>query len=314
MNAKFKGLANVLESIRPLLEEFQAETMSLCRFCFDKRGNIYDIHSKNSSNFTLGNESSSAFILLNFNLYQKDHIITSECVDLLLRIYATKALDYQIREISSSSERVSQSTDMASLDSLCGAFIMPKIPPRREEWVKDDEAIHCMCCRRAVFTMLMRRHHCRRCGRVVCFACSSNRMQIPELYEDVAVRVCSDCVKQTQELEAKSMANKTSTPVAEKRVQCTDFKDDDSRWKLSGNITHDKLLREEFCYEHAPSVALCLSILSYHTNNRKCVDLLLYHCGKLEKLLVPNPEVDYELIAQMMNCLALAAKVSFIFF
>ncbi|XP_055857193.1 zinc finger FYVE domain-containing protein 26 homolog [Episyrphus balteatus] len=314
MNVKFKEVASILDAIRPLLEDNQSNCLTvggLCKYCFDKRGNIYDIHSKKSTNFTLGNESSSAFILLNFNLYQKDHIITLECVDLLLRIYATKALDYQIREFpASSSERVSQSTDMASLDSLCGAFVMPHNAPGRDQWVQDDEAAHCMCCRRAVFTMLMRRHHCRRCGRVVCFACSTNRMQIPEIYEDVAVRVCNDCVKQTQEHDAKTNANKSSNAIsAEKKYKFSGYGEGDPRWKLSGNITHDKLLREEFCYEHAPSVALCLSILSYHSDNRKCVDLLLFHCGKLEKLLVPNPEVDYELIAKMMNCLALAAKV-----
>ncbi|XP_055923845.1 zinc finger FYVE domain-containing protein 26 homolog [Eupeodes corollae] len=313
MNVKFKELARILEAIRPLLEDNQTNCLTvggLCKFCFDKRGNIYDIYSKKSNNFTLGSESSSAFILLNFNLYQKDHVITLECVDLLLRIYATKALDYQIREMTVSSERVSQSTDMASLDSLCGAFVMPHNAPDRDKWVQDDEAAHCMCCRRAVFTMLMRRHHCRRCGRVVCFACSTNRMQIPELYEDVGVRVCNDCIKQTQELYAKMNANKSSVSTSvDRKYKFSDYGEADPRWKLSGNITHDKLLREEFCYEHAPSVALCLSILSYHTDNRKCVDLLLFHCGKLEKLLVPNPEVDYELIAKMMNCLALAAKV-----
>ncbi|KAM7359354.1 zinc finger FYVE-type containing 26 spastizin [Cochliomyia hominivorax] len=326
MNAKFETLSKVLQAVRQELNRDlsneKGDTQKLCPFCFDKNGNIYDLQAKNNSplkiRFQLGvgeNTNASAFILLNFNLYQKDHYITNDCIDLLLRIYATKALDYQISDTSSSSEPCSQSTcDMQqSLDSLCGAFIMPDQAPTRAEWIRDEDASHCMCCRRAAFTMLMRRHHCRRCGRVVCFACSTHRMRIPELYEDVEVRICNDCHRMCED-NAQRKANRDSLDAATDDVENIPVKtrtkpEERFKWKLSGNITHDKLLREEFCYEHAPSVALCLSILEYHLGKQKCVDLLLYHCRKLEKLIVPNPEVDYELVAKMMSCLALAAKV-----
>ncbi|XP_023296696.2 zinc finger FYVE domain-containing protein 26 homolog [Lucilia cuprina] len=326
MNAKFEILTKVLQSVRQELDREAnielTDSHQLCPFCFDKNGNIYDLHAKNNSplktRFQLGSVEStnaSAFILLNFNLYQKDHFITNDCIDLLLRIYATKALDYQISDTSSASEPCSQSTcDMQqSLDSLCGAFQMPHQAPTRAEWTKDEEATHCMCCRRAAFTMLMRRHHCRRCGRVVCFACSTHRMRIPELYEDVEVRICNDCHRLSEDFMQRK-SNRDSLTVQVEDVDNIPVKSrtkpgERFKWKLSGNITHDKLLREEFCYEHAPSVALCLSILDYHLGKQKCVDLLLFHCRKLEKLIVPNPEVDYELVAKMMNCLALAAKV-----
>ncbi|XP_075145264.1 zinc finger FYVE-type containing 26 spastizin [Haematobia irritans] len=321
MNAKFESLSKVLKVVRQELQSDTYGSHKLCSFCFDKNGNAYDIHghhhapnSPHKVRFQLGSHDStktSAFILLNFNLYQKEHFITNDCIDLLLRIYATKALDYQISDTNSSSEPCSQSTcDMQqSLDSLCGAFQMPSQAPTREEWIRDEDASHCMCCRRTAFSMLMRRHHCRRCGRVVCFSCSTHRMRIPELYEDVEVRVCNDCQNLCEDINQRK-ANRDSQ--AEDVVNATKVRlkpEERFKWKLSGNITHDKLLREEFCYEHAPSVALCLSILEYHLGKKKCVDLLLFHCRKLEKLMVPNPEVDYELVAKMMNCLALAAKV-----
>lgn len=316
MNTKFETLAMILVAVRAELQTLNGENGQPCAFCYDKLGNIYNVHTKAGSqshkvHFQLGSElarsSHSTFILLNFNLYQKDHTISNECIDLLLRIYATKALDYQMFDSTSGTERNSQSTDMQqSLDSLCGAFQMPKTAPMREDWIGDDEAAHCMCCKRAVFTMLMRRHHCRRCGRVVCFACSTHRMLIPELYVDVEVRFCNDCYNFTEEAQRKSTRVSTEKePVG----MYTAHEQDIYKWKLSGNITHDKLLREEFCYEHAPSVALCLSILNFHLDQKKCVDMLLYHCRKMEKLIIPNPEVDYELIAKMINCLALAAKV-----
>ncbi|KAL9889951.1 zinc finger FYVE-type containing 26 spastizin [Glossina fuscipes fuscipes] len=323
MNTKFELLNKILQTIRKELKpqerviEAMGATNSLCPFCFDKHGHIYDIRSKSDhkTSFQLGTSNeginTTAFILLNFNLYQTDHLITNDCIDLLLRIYATKALDYHVFDVNSNSEPCSQSTTdtQQSLDSLCGAFQMPKQAPNRLEWVRDEEASHCMCCRRAAFTMLMRRHHCRRCGRVVCFACSTQRMRIPELYEDVEVRICNDCYRCSEDINQRktcrnSTENVVNIPVKVRQPFIERFK-----WKLSGNITHDKLLREEFCYEHSPSVALCLSILEYHEDKQKAVNLLLYHCRKLENLMIPNPEVDYELVAKMMNCLAVAAKV-----
>ncbi|ALC46367.1 CG5270 [Drosophila busckii] len=307
MNARLELLERLLKPARAKLQ--QQPPQSPCSYCFEKRGHAYDVQSSAvggaaKQHFQLGHSHAEAFILLNFNAYQQDHIITNDCIDLLLRIYSSKALDYNIAQVREQ-EPGSLGTDVQnSLDSLCDAFQLPKQAPTREQWIPDEQASHCMCCRRSAFTMLMRRHHCRRCGRVGCSACSSQRLTIPQLYGDVEVRVCNDCnnallSEQQQQLPAqpRSMPRANSSAL------------DGYKWRLSGIITHDKLLREEFCYEHAPSVALCLSILQHHVDQRQCVDLLLFHCRKLEKLLVPNPEVDYELVAKMLQLLALAAKV-----
>lgn len=311
MNTRFELLTKLLEPVRAKLQ--QRMPMGPCAYCFEKRGHAYDVFSSSSANngkvrFQLGQSNSEAFILLNFNSYQQDHVISNDCFDLLLRIYASKALDYHIANVRRdvSTEPGSLGTDVQnSLDSLCGAFKMPTEAPRREQWTPDEDATHCMCCRRSAFTMLMRRHHCRRCGRVVCYACSTHRMVIPELYGDVEVRVCNDCCIPVVSAEEQQHINETpAIPLRESLGLSSPYK-----WRLSGIITHDKLLREEFCYDHSPSVALSLSILRHHLDQRQCVDLLLFHCRKLEKLIVPNPEVDYELVAKMMSCLALAAKV-----
>ncbi|XP_064554719.1 zinc finger FYVE domain-containing protein 26 homolog isoform X1 [Drosophila montana] len=315
MNTRFELLAKLLEPARAKLG--QRRPLGPCGYCFDKRGHAYDLQSSSSVGcgkssgklrFQLGQTSSEAFILLNFNSYQQDHVVSNDCLDLLLRIYASKALDYHIANVrvGVAQEPGSLGTDVQnSLDSLCGAFQVPKQAPTREQWMPDEEASHCMCCRRSAFTMLMRRHHCRRCGRVVCSACSTQRMVIPEIYGDVEVRVCNDCCAPVV-AEKPLNINETSAVIPRSSSSCPS---DAYKWRLSGIITHDKLLREEFCYEHAPSVALSLSILRHHLDQQQCVDLLLFHCRKLEKLIVPNPEVDYELVAKMMNCLALAAKV-----
>lgn len=316
MNTRFEMLKKLLEPARQKLQ--QRMPLEPCAYCFEKRGHAYDVHTTGSSNtkvhFTLGQCSSEAFILLNFNSYQQDHVIGNNCIDLLLRIYASKALDYHVANVSGHNGLVPESslpgTDVQnSLDSLCGTFQMPQKAPSREQWIPDEEASHCMCCRRSAFTMLVRRHHCRRCGRVVCYACSTQRMIIPELYGDVEVRVCNDCSIPVSAMEQEIYVNETQQAAIVPARISTKWSSAAYKWRLSGIITHDKLLREEFGYDHAPSVALSLSILQHHLDQRQCVDLLLFHCRTLEKLIMPNPEVDYELVAKMMNCLALAAKV-----
>lgn len=48
-------------------------------------------------------------------------------------------------------------------------------------WQPDDELSKCSICA-APFTFLNRRHHCRRCGRLVCGPCSPHRITIPRQY------------------------------------------------------------------------------------------------------------------------------------
>ncbi|KAI0394791.1 FYVE zinc finger-domain-containing protein [Xylariaceae sp. FL0594] len=48
-------------------------------------------------------------------------------------------------------------------------------------WQPDSEVTHCPICG-ALFTMLYRKHHCRKCGRVVCDRCSPHRIIIPSQF------------------------------------------------------------------------------------------------------------------------------------
>ncbi|CAN9476880.1 unnamed protein product [Alternaria alternata] len=51
------------------------------------------------------------------------------------------------------------------------------LPP----WQPDSEVSQCPVCRRP-FSFLLRRHHCRKCGRVVCASCSPHRITIPRQF------------------------------------------------------------------------------------------------------------------------------------
>ena len=66
---------------------------------------------------------------------------------------------------------------------------MPLAAPSRKLWISDDEVAVCMCCNEVQFSMFHRRHHCRRCGRVVCKPCSQHVTMIKDRPE----RTCKDC-------------------------------------------------------------------------------------------------------------------------
>lgn len=55
---------------------------------------------------------------------------------------------------------------------------MPTEPPQRSTWMKDYETAICLNCNLTIFSMFNRRHHCRRCGRVVCGSCSMKKLKV----------------------------------------------------------------------------------------------------------------------------------------
>lgn len=59
-------------------------------------------------------------------------------------------------------------------------------------WVPDAEATICMHCKKTQFTMIVRRHHCRNCGAVVCGSCSSKKFLLPH-QSTKPLRVCLAC-------------------------------------------------------------------------------------------------------------------------
>ncbi|XP_055677627.1 zinc finger FYVE domain-containing protein 26 homolog isoform X2 [Lutzomyia longipalpis] len=223
--------------------------------------------------------------------------ITMDCLDNLLIVYALQSLDIHI--VHHENSTTSSSFEKLSLD-----FDMPPEAPAKVDWTPDEAVTACMACKSTRFTMLKRRHHCRRCGRVVCKSCSGQRRRIPDMYRNLRVRVCDDCVR----WEGKSPP---SPPTQRKTRQ----RPEDDVWILSGDHNEDQMLRDQFTYEDAPSAALCLSILSQHSSDFNVAKFLLWECDRLESLLRPiqlgrcNPEIDYSTIAKMMKCLAIAAKI-----
>lgn len=190
----------------------------------------------------------------------------------------------------------------------------PKIPARKD-WIPDHQEPVCMVCQRERFSMFNRRHHCRRCGRLVCHNCSSHRMAV-EGCEVEEARVCDQCYSffhpdSDDELEPTELA---SSPAAAQmaleevvRLPTTP----ERTFKLSPNTSDNQKLLSEFYYEQAPSASLCVSILSLHSDPVVCGHQLIGHCRSLSRTLT-NPEVDARLITDVMRQLLFSAKLMFV--
>lgn len=121
---------------------------------------------------------------LYYNIKLIDSVVISRnAVDALLRFYAEKALDMNPKNTyptppKPTEESLMQSIDSINIEAASRPFVMPEQVPSKEQWVADYTTDRCMVCHTSIFSMIIRRHHCRRCGRLVCHVCSRNRMQV----------------------------------------------------------------------------------------------------------------------------------------
>lgn len=131
---------------------------------------------------------------LYYNIQSIETVVVSRnAVDALLRFYAEKALDIKNpRNVCPTPPKLSddcllQSIDSINIEAATRPFVMPEQVPSKEQWVEDYSVDRCMMCHTSIFSMIIRRHHCRRCGRLVCHACSTNRMQVNQSYNMLLV-------------------------------------------------------------------------------------------------------------------------------
>ncbi|KAK8725187.1 hypothetical protein OTU49_010744 [Cherax quadricarinatus] len=76
-------------------------------------------------------------------------------------------------------------------------------------WVPDSETQVCMHCKKTQFTLINRRHHCRKCGKVVCGPCSSKKVILTH-QSNKPLRVCLTC---HDEISSSQSQTGNSTPV-----------------------------------------------------------------------------------------------------
>jgi len=115
-----------------------------------------------------------------------------------------------------------QANSAASSSNIGGGSgdLSGHVPVDRDDWVKDKDKNGCQLCR-AAFTLTFRRHHCRRCGALVCSNCSSKKLvfvgvgseQVPK-----PDRACDACFNYCFALKGESpvLATQTRSPIKQK--------------------------------------------------------------------------------------------------
>lgn len=113
-------------------------------------------------------------------------------------------------------------------------------------WVPDAEATCCMHCKKTQFTMIVRRHHCRNCGAVVCGPCSSKKFLLPQ-QSSKPQRVCTSCyerlskaVKQESSKIHSAANNQTHNDSQANAAESSGDDDSDEDTNGAGTEEHDQ--------------------------------------------------------------------------
>lgn len=125
INSKFEKLTKILQTIRP---QIKCNECSICK-----------VSIKNDDGGEGCSESNEKCMVheRDSNVDYKDHTISNECIDHILRIYAAKALDFHMCSTQIMIAGSSTLERSVSLDSLCGTFVMPREAPDKSNWVSD---------------------------------------------------------------------------------------------------------------------------------------------------------------------------------
>jgi hypothetical protein len=62
-----------------------------------------------------------------------------------------------------------------------------------DRWVPDEQVTTCMICQETQFTLFIRRHHCRSCGKVICYECSTFHFD-----GITTIRFCVSCLHRSK--------------------------------------------------------------------------------------------------------------------
>ncbi|XP_059060762.1 pleckstrin homology domain-containing family F member 2 [Achroia grisella] len=181
-------------------------------------------------------------IVINKKKYNKQHVIPLEEVKLeSLKDEGYNRNGWLIRTASKSfavyaATATEKEEWMAHIDKCIEDLLRKsgKQPPSEHAavWVPDNEASICMHCKKTQFTVLNRRHHCRKCGSVVCGPCSSKKFLLRG-QSDKPLRVCLQCFDELSKERVRppnqppNLSNSPSKPVPDTAGSGGDSSPDD---------------------------------------------------------------------------------------
>ncbi|XP_050315884.1 pleckstrin homology domain-containing family F member 2 isoform X2 [Anthonomus grandis grandis] len=187
-------------------------------------------------------------IIINKKKYNKQHIIPLE--EVKLESIQDDPRGYQhgwlIKTASKSfavyaATSVEKSEWMAHInkciDDLLRKSGKKAVSEHAAVWVPDGKAPVCMHCEKTQFTLINRRHHCRKCGAVVCGPCSNKRHLLPN-QSSKPLRVCLRCYDLLNDAKANHSVDSANKSNNQDSSGEEDSDDDDDGHK-GQDMAHD---------------------------------------------------------------------------
>ncbi|XP_060074017.1 pleckstrin homology domain-containing family F member 2-like isoform X1 [Ylistrum balloti] len=106
-------------------------------------------------------------------------------------------------------------------------------------WVPDDEATVCMHCNKYQFSVINRRHHCRKCGKVVCGPCSNQKWLLPQ-QSSKPIRICLTCYKELSSAKSYNAGSTLATGGTDDSSGEDSSDDDDTNYANVDNVSQDE--------------------------------------------------------------------------
>ncbi|XP_022254068.1 FYVE and coiled-coil domain-containing protein 1-like [Limulus polyphemus] len=181
-----------------------------------------------------------------------------------------------------------------------------------DRWMADQEVPSCLGCK-TVFSIIVRKHHCRLCGRIFCHGCVNNWMMTTA--SSRKARVCNECYIQHLQLES---VVKRSSP-----SPCT-VEDNEDDVNLSRSPSHSFVNSKPTCKLNTDtpnsSVSDIVSVTSLSLPASDEQQQLLYATkghslmrngdedNKSQNCVVEDPNGDFSVISDEEICRSLSAS------
>ncbi|XP_071537889.1 pleckstrin homology domain-containing family F member 2 isoform X3 [Panulirus ornatus] len=185
-------------------------------------------------------------IVLNKKKYNKQHIIPLEEVQL-----SSLEDDGQFRNgwliktptksFAVYAATATEKAEWMAHISKCVSDLLRKSGKKAAEnhaavWVPDSETQVCMHCKKTQFTLINRRHHCRKCGKVVCGPCSSKKVMLVH-QSSKPLRVCLTCHDEMSSAQSQTNNATAVNSMAGRMDDISSEPEDGEKDKDSGDVT-----------------------------------------------------------------------------
>ena len=156
------------------------------------------------------------------------------------------------------------------------------IPTSPAQWVDDQKVKRCQICK-LKFTFLIRKHHCRWCGRVLCDKCAPVRA--PTSYFGASVRLCWSCFGAVQEGRySQGMDEDITEDITTLYNPPFEVLSTDAEYNLD--------TRDMYFFTSAPSSELCLYLSRMLSQSSPPGDVLLPLCENLSETIMESLSLD----------------------